>query len=260
MDEKKIIYVNPKELREPKFKIREKIDEKSLNELAKNIEQLGLIHLPIVRKVNGYYEIVTGYRRIQAAIKAGLSKIKVEVKNISDKEALLLQLAENLHREEMDPISIAKTMQKMVEYGYKKKDIAKKIGKDQSYISHMLSLLKLPHYIQEALLNKKIEAGHALELRKLIRVKKNKEAYELLEKIIKEGLSVRQTRECVKDVLRGYSIEEAVAELMEEPLNHKKSVQTCEICGKEKPAAYMDWIKVCSRCKKRLYKIKEKYK
>jgi len=177
---------------------RKEFDEESLRELAESINEHGLVQPITVKPIeNGKYQIITGERRWRACKIAGLSTIKAIVLEgeISEAEKLELQLIENLHREDLDPVEEAETYQKLIDkFGYTHEELARRIGKSREYVTNKLRLLRLPDNIKKSLQKGEITEGHA---RALISLNKDKQD-EILEKILSEGLNVRQTEELIK--------------------------------------------------------------
>ena len=124
-----------------------------IDELAKSIEEKGLLEPITVRPTGDRYRIVMGERRWRAAKLVGLTEIEAQVKDVSDQEAYELALVENVQREDLTPIEEAKAFKRLQEQGYTQAQVAKIIGKGQSYIAHKLRLIKLPdfltYYLQE---------------------------------------------------------------------------------------------------------------
>jgi len=177
---------------------RKSFNEESLKELAASIGEHGLLHPILVRPIaNGKYQIVHGERRFRACKLLGLETVKAEIRNITDNEALEIQLIENLQREDLNPIEEAETFQRMVEeLGYTHEELAKRIGKSREYVTNKLRLLKLPENIKKAMQDGKITEGHARALIPLEESKQN----EVLNEIVDKGLSVRETEELIRNV------------------------------------------------------------
>ncbi|MEM2661567.1 MAG: ParB/RepB/Spo0J family partition protein [Nitrososphaeria archaeon] len=173
------------------FQPRKTIDESRLQELAASIKEHGLLQPVLVRPIgDGKYQLVHGERRFRACKLLGLETIRAEIRNLTDNEALEIQLVENLQREGLNPIEEAETFQRMInELGYTHEEIAKKIGKSREYVTNKIRLLRLPDYIKKALQEGKITEGHA---RTLVSLGNDKQE-EIFGKILAEGLTVRQT-------------------------------------------------------------------
>ncbi len=169
------------------FQPRTEFDRDALESLAASIKEKGVLQPLLVRKKNDKYEIIAGERRWRAAQLAGLDKVPAIVKDLSDSETLEIALIENLQRENLSAIEEAEGLNRLMnEYEYTQEIIGKVIGKSRSYIANTLRLLSLPEEIKRLVKENKLSAGHA---RALIGCEN---AVELANKIVKEGLSVRE--------------------------------------------------------------------
>lgn len=169
------------------FQPRTEFDRDALESLAASIKEKGVLQPLLVRKKNDKYEIIAGERRWRAAQLAGLDKVPAIVKDLSDSETLEIALIENLQRENLSAIEEAEGLNRLMnEYEYTQEIIGKVIGKSRSYIANTLRLLGLPEEIKQLVKENKLSAGHA---RALIGCEN---AVELANKIVKEGLSVRE--------------------------------------------------------------------
>ena len=169
------------------FQPRTEFDREALESLAQSIKEKGVLQPLLVRKKNDKYEIIAGERRWRAAQLAGLDEVPVIVKDLNDSETLEIALIENLQRENLSAIEEAEGLNRLMsEYAYTQEVIGKVIGKSRSYIANTLRLLSLPEEIKQLVKENKLSAGHA---RALIGCEN---ASELANKIVKEGLSVRE--------------------------------------------------------------------
>lgn len=179
------LLVNP-------YQPRQDFDNESLNELADSIRQRGIIQ-PILAesKGDGKYLIVAGERRVRAAKIAGLKEVPVIVKKFTEEEKLEIALIENIQREDLSPIEEAYAYKRLIDISkLNQEEIAEKVGRKRSTIANALRLLKLSPKIQDALRKGNITPGHARALLMVEDVEKQKD---LFIKILKEGLSVRQS-------------------------------------------------------------------
>ncbi len=183
------------------YQPRADFDEQALQELADSIKELGLIQ-PITVKKTGKdeYQLISGERRLRAAKIAGLEKIPVYVRDINDEELLAYALVENIQREDLNPIEIAISLQRLIdECNYTQDQLSEKTGKGRSTIANYLRLLNLPVEIQAGLRAGKITMGHAKALNSL---SDNRQAQlKVFYKVLSAGLSVRETEELVKKEL-----------------------------------------------------------
>ena len=173
---------------------RKNFNKEEIQNLASSIKEKGIIQPIIVRKKQSEdsYEIVAGERRWRAAQIAGLHSLPVIIKKFSDQEVLEVGLIENIQRENLNPVEEARAYQSLSkEYSYKQDQLSKIIGKSRSHITNMIRLLELPEYILNLLVIEKITIGHARPLIGL------SNAEELIKKIIKSKLSVRQTEKLI---------------------------------------------------------------
>ncbi|HKZ01439.1 MAG TPA: ParB/RepB/Spo0J family partition protein, partial [Pyrinomonadaceae bacterium] len=128
---------------------RTHFDQASLEQLAQSIETHGVVQPVVLRPKNGRYELVAGERRWRAAKIAGLSRIPAVVRDIRDKDLLELALIENIQREDLNPIEEAQAYKKLIEtVGLTQESLADRVGRDRSYITNYLRLLRLPADIQ----------------------------------------------------------------------------------------------------------------
>ena len=182
------------------FQPRTEFDRDALESLAQSIKEKGVLQPLLVRKKNDKYEIIAGERRWRAAQLAGLEKVPAIVKDLSDSETLEIALIENLQRENLSAIEEAEGLNRLMnEYEYTQEVIGKVIGKSRSYIANTLRLLGLPEEIKQLVKENKLSAGHA---RALIGCEN---ATELANKIVKEGLSVREAETLAANA-KGFSV------------------------------------------------------
>jgi len=175
---------------------RTRFSENNLEELTQSIRANGVVQPIIVRKKGGIYEIVAGERRWRASQRAGLQKIPVIVKEVSDEKLLELALIENIQRQELNPIEEARAYKNLVEkLGLTQEIIAERVGKNRTVITTALRLLKLPKDIQELVEEEKISAGHG---RALLMISEIETQRQLTKNIIELSLSVRETEKAIK--------------------------------------------------------------
>ncbi len=172
-----------------RFQPRLVFDEKALNELADSIKEHGIIEPIIVRQLNDKYEIIAGERRYKAACLAGLTKVPVIVRNLSDYKSAQVAVIENVQRRNLNPMEEAKSYKRILDQGLKtQEELAKEIGVSQSTIANKLRLLSLAEPVKQALSENKISERHARALLKLSSLDKQEE---MLNKVINERLTVK---------------------------------------------------------------------
>ncbi|USK33899.1 nucleoid occlusion protein [Bacillus sp. F19] len=182
-----------------RFQPRTVFADEKIEELSLTIRTHGIIQPIVVRQVDGRYEIIAGERRYRAVRKLGWETIPAIVKDFNDTETASVALIENLQREELSAIEEAVAYAKLLElHDLTQEALAQRLGKGQSTIANKLRLLKLPHEVQDALLQKKITERHA---RALIPLKKPDPQITLLSEIIEKQLNVKQTEDRVVKML-----------------------------------------------------------
>ena len=200
--EEKIVNTTPKEeitmvklneLRSNPYQPRKVFDEEALQELASSIKEHGVFQPIIVKKSIKGYEIIAGERRVKASQMAGLEEIPAIIRDFNDTQMMEIALLENLQRENLNAIEEANAYKKLQEtLVLTQEDLAKRLGKSRSHITNMLGLLSLPEMIQQEIINNNISMGHARVLSKL---SDREQQQELVDKIIKDGINVRELEE-----------------------------------------------------------------
>ncbi len=180
---------------------RTHFDEASLERLADSIRSHGVVQPILVRRRGERYELIAGERRWRAAKIAGLPKIPVVVKEIPDEDLLEIALIENIQREDLNPIEEAQAYKKLIEtVGLTQEALASRLGRDRSYITNYLRLLRLPADIQQLVKEGTLTTGHARTLLGLTHVDLQRR---IARRIIEEDLSVRSTENIVKIAVEG---------------------------------------------------------
>ncbi|MBU1098823.1 MAG: ParB/RepB/Spo0J family partition protein [Bacteroidetes bacterium] len=183
------------------YQPRLEFDEKALDELKKSILQNGLIQPITVRRHGGNrYELISGERRLRACKDIGYKEIPAYIIKVDTPEAMLaLSLIENIQREKLNAIEIAKAYKRLMdECSLTQEEISEKVGKDRTTVANSIRLLKLPHKVQVSLSKEEISAGHA---RALINLPNSSIQIEILEQIKSQQLSVRKVEALVKKYL-----------------------------------------------------------
>lgn len=171
-------------------------DEEKLEDLKASIHENGLLQPILVREVAGGYEVIAGERRLRAAKASNLQEIPVIIKKVSDQEALVLALVENIQREELNAIEEAQAYRRLIaEFNLTQDEVAQSVGKDRSTISNTLRLLNLPDDIQQSVVVGNLSMGHA---RALLSVEDPQDQRRVFETAIQKGLSVREVENLTK--------------------------------------------------------------
>lgn len=177
---------------------RTRFDEARLDELSKSIKANGVVQPLLVRRKGSNYELIAGERRWRAAQLAGLTHVPVVVRNVPDEKVLELALIENIQREDLNPIEEAQAYKKLIDsIGLTQETLAERVGRDRSYITNYLRLLRLPQDIQRLIEEAKLSTGHA---RTLLGTSDADTQRRLARKIIDRGLSVRETERLVREL------------------------------------------------------------
>ena len=171
------------------FQPRVVFDEDKIQSLSESILQDGLLQPLVVRKNGSRYELVAGERRFRASLLAGIEKVPVLIKSLSDQKMLELALVENVQRADLNAMEKAKAFYRLVsEYGWTQEAVAKSVGLSRPSVANFLRLLELPQEIQDVVSRGTITMGHA---RALLSVENAALQRKLLAQVIKEDLSVR---------------------------------------------------------------------
>lgn len=180
------------------FQPRTKFNQEKLNELAISIQQLGIIQPITVRKMQkGEFQLISGERRFRASKIAGLIKIPAFIRIANDQEMLEMALVENIQRENLNPIEIALSYQRLIEeIQLTQEECSERVGKNRSTITNFLRLLRLPEIIQQGLINSSISNGHA---RSLLSIQCKKSQINLYHDIVANGYSVREVEQLARE-------------------------------------------------------------
>ncbi len=173
------------------FQPRNQFNPETLTELARSIEENGLIQPLVVRAAeNGNFELIAGERRFMASKQAGLQSVPVVVRQASRREMLEVALVENLQREDLNPIDEAEAFERLAtEFGLTQEEIASQVGKSRTAVTNSLRLLGLEREILDLVSRGTLSAGHA---RALLAVPAGAPRSRLVKEIVEKGLSVRQ--------------------------------------------------------------------
>ena len=208
------------------FQPRSTFDSELIEELAASIKTQGIIQPITVRKM-GYekYQLISGERRLRAAMSAGLKEVPCYIRVANDEQMLEMALIENIHRQDLNAIEIAISYQRLIEEcELTHEKLSDRVRKNRSTITNYLRLLKLPAEVQLALRDDKISMGHA---RAVINIQEPELQIKILKQIIVNDLSVRQVEELVRKMHAGEEKKAAPANILPddylEKINHLKS-------------------------------------
>lgn len=182
------------------FQPRQHFDQEALRELSESIKVHGIIQPITVRKLTqNQYQLISGERRFQAAKMAGLKSIPAYVRSANDQQMLEMALIENIQRENLNPIEVALSYQRLIsECHLKQEELGDRVGKNRTTVTNYLRLLKLPPDIQIALRDNRLSMGHA---RAIINVENLDIQLFIFKKTLAEDLSVRKVEELARQLL-----------------------------------------------------------
>lgn len=197
------------------FQPRTSFDEERLEQLAQSIRANGIIQPLLVRRLSvDKYQLVAGERRWRAAQRAGLHRVPCVVKEIPEDKMLELALIENIQRQELNAIEEAQAYKRLIEtLGLTQEMVAQRVGRDRTFITNYLRLLRLPEDIQRMVEGEQLSMGHA---RALLGVDEPEIQRKLAKEVSEKGLSVRQTERAIKRIVEGEETE-TVTTVKEDP-------------------------------------------
>ena len=177
----------------------EVFDEDALQELADSIKEHGVLIPILVVSKGDYYEIIAGKRRWQAAKMAGLKEIPVKIHEYNEKEIREMSLIDSIQRVDQNPIEEAMAYKELIyEFSYTRTELAERVAKCRTVVSNALKLLDLSKRVQDMVAAGQITVGHA---RVLLSIEKADEQYKAAKRIIKENLTISETKELVQKML-----------------------------------------------------------
>lgn len=191
------VKLNLMDIEPNKEQARKQFDEAALSELADSIAQHGVLQPLLVRPlIGGGYQLVAGERRWRASRIAGLTQVPVVIKELTDTEAAVISLIENLQREDLNPVEEALGFSSLMkDFNLTQEEAAQKVGKSRPAVANALRLLKLPEKVLDMVRENKLSAGHA---RALAAIEDEKVLISTAELIVEKGLSVRAVEKLVK--------------------------------------------------------------
>jgi ParB family chromosome partitioning protein len=203
-DKKKPVFsCGIEELRPNRYQPRKNFNDGTQKQLIASIKSTGIIQPIVVRKIDNGYEIIAGERRWRAAQASGLKDVPIVIREATDMQAAEMSLIENIQREELNPLEEATAYVTLIEtFKLSQEEISSRAGKDRSTIANTIRLLKLPAKVKEALVEKKISAGHA---RCLLACSSTEEQITALALILKKDLNVRETERLIQNAKKRLS-------------------------------------------------------
>lgn len=195
---------------------RKKFDEDSLLELSESIKQYGVLQPLLVSDKKDYYEIIAGERRWRAAKMAGIKEIPVIVREFTSRETVEISLIENIQREDLNPVEEALAYKRLMEEFYLKQDeIAERVSKSRTAVTNSLRLLKLDPRVQNMVIDEMITAGHA---RAILGISDPDTQEMVASKVFDNKLSVRETEELVRKILKPVKKKEKISNPAEDAI------------------------------------------
>lgn len=194
----RIVEIELDKIKQNKFQPRLNFNDDTQKELTASIKEKGLIQPVLVRKLGDEYELIAGERRFRAAKTLNMNKIPAIIRSVTDEESLEISLIENIQREDLNPMDEAKAYKRLTtEFNLSQDDVATKVGKDRTTVANSIRLLNLPEDIQMKIESGEISVGHA---KVILGLESVTEQRSVVEKIIKSGLSVRETERAVTNI------------------------------------------------------------
>lgn len=202
---------------------RRYFDEDSIDELADSIREHGIIQPLTVRRLqDGCYEIIAGERRWRAARRLEMDKVPARIIEADDREAMEMGLVENLQREDLNPIEEAQGYRTLVNvYGLTQEKAAERVGKSRPAVANSMRLLSLPEDVIVLIENGELSAGHG---RALLAIENSEDISRLADKIVHDGLTVRQTEALVKKFLSGLELAEELPPVRDDARLHAREL------------------------------------
>jgi ParB family transcriptional regulator, chromosome partitioning protein len=196
--EETVQEIKIKELRPNPYQPRKIFQQEAIDELKQSILEHGILQPIIVRKSIRGYEIVVGERRFRAAKEAMLEKVPVVVRELSEQQMMELAVLENLQREDLTPIEEGTAYQTLMQkLDLTQEQVAKRLGKSRPHVANLIRLLSLPSKIQELISSGEISMGHG---RALLGLRNKEKIPAVVEKIVKDGLNVRQLEYLIQEL------------------------------------------------------------
>ena len=207
MDGEDVLRQIPLELlQRGEYQPRVDMRQDTLEDLANSIEAQGVVQPIVARRIDGKgqsqrYEIIAGERRWRAAQMAGLAEIPTIIRDVSDKSAIAMAIIENIQRENLNPLEEARALDRLIEeFGLTHAEAAQAVGRSRASVSNLLRLQDLSPKVKPLLEDRQLEMGHA---RALLAITDATQQFDAARKVVRKGLSVRETERLVKRMLEG---------------------------------------------------------
>ncbi len=200
-----VIQIDVDRIRPGKLQPRKIFNEKGLQELSASIKEKGILQPIIVSRTgDGTFSLITGERRWRAAMLAEMKKIPALIKNVASKDSLEIALIENIQREDLNPIEAAEAFRRLIkDFNLSQEELSTKVGKERATIANYLRLLKLSDEVKKMIYSGVLSMGHA---RALLAIEGRAEQVDAARKIIRKGLSVRETESLVNKKKRPHKV------------------------------------------------------
>ena len=219
MEDKRVMEIPIEDVVPNPYQPRKIFSQVSLEELSNSIKVYGIIQPITVRAKDGKYELIAGERRLRAAKLAELKTIPAIINNMNDESSAVLALLENLQREDLNFIEEAIGYENLIkEHAFTQQQLAEKLGKNQSTVANKLRILKLPNDIKMKLIENNLTERHA---RAFLKLPSEDLMQSVLDKVIKNELTVKKTEKLIQDVLEETKVQE-------EP-DKKQNIKACFI-------------------------------
>jgi len=194
-----LLQVHVYEIENNPFQPRREFDEADIAELSASLQTHGMIQPVVVRRHGSRYQLISGERRLRAAIKAGWQHIPAQVREADDRQMSEVAIVENLQRKDLNPLEKALSFQQYLHrYGATQEELAGRLSIDRSTIANLIRLLELPEVIQQSIRSGTLTQGHA---RALLPLGDEREQVAFCQRIQSESLSVRATEELVQQAI-----------------------------------------------------------
>ncbi|OJT77656.1 nucleoid occlusion protein, partial [Clostridioides difficile] len=206
MEDKRVMEIPIEDVVPNPYQPRKIFSQVSLEELSNSIKVYGIIQPITVRAKDGKYELIAGERRLRAAKLAELKTIPAIINNMNDESSAVLALLENLQREDLNFIEEAIGYENLIkEHAFTQQQLAEKLGKNQSTVANKLRILKLPNDIKMKLIENNLTERHA---RAFLKLPSEDLMQSVLDKVIKNELTVKKTEKLIQDVLEETKVQE----------------------------------------------------